>query len=258
MIKPINLGYTGKPYDAVTGLYNYGYRDYKPEAARFTTADPIRDGTNWFAYVNNDPVNWVDPWGLEASDKSRSGFFDDQDKNAKYDTVQEMIDRLDSNSNKTVFIDAPYEPKAGDQVETALNGIETNRGTVLHPGNTADLNTVLNNGNFNGVNNIVVTGGHGSLNQPGQVGRLDFNNVSVNNGNLDGKNMYFPDCSLGAPESKEVLEKALGSDVNINAKDYNTSEYDVVRFLETAANRGQQHGEIDSAFDSIGKPGIRW
>jgi RHS repeat-associated protein len=62
----MNLGYTGKPYDTATGLYNYGYRDYKPEAARFTTVDPVRDGTNWFAYVNNDPVNWVDLWGLEA------------------------------------------------------------------------------------------------------------------------------------------------------------------------------------------------
>jgi RHS repeat-associated protein len=65
----MNLGYTGKPYDKATGLYNYGYRDYKPEAARFTTADPVRDGANWFAYVNNDPVNWVDLWGLNASDK---------------------------------------------------------------------------------------------------------------------------------------------------------------------------------------------
>jgi RHS repeat-associated protein len=63
----MNLGYTGKPYDRTTGLYNYGYRDYKPEAARFTTADPVRDGSNWFAYVNNDPVNWVDLWGLDTT-----------------------------------------------------------------------------------------------------------------------------------------------------------------------------------------------
>jgi hypothetical protein len=47
-------------------MYNYGYRDYAPETARFTTVDPIRDGANWFAYVNNDPVNFIDPWGLEA------------------------------------------------------------------------------------------------------------------------------------------------------------------------------------------------
>jgi RHS repeat-associated protein len=61
----MNLGYTGKPYDTATGMYNYGYRDYTPEAARFTTVDPVRDGTNWFTYVNNDPVNYTDPWGLE-------------------------------------------------------------------------------------------------------------------------------------------------------------------------------------------------
>jgi RHS repeat-associated protein len=61
----MNLGYMGKPYDSNTGLYNYGYRDYKPEAARFTTVDPIRDGSNWFVYVNSDPVNYTDLWGLE-------------------------------------------------------------------------------------------------------------------------------------------------------------------------------------------------
>jgi RHS repeat-associated protein len=66
----MNLGYTGKPYDTATGLYNYGYRDYQPEAARFTTVDPVRDGANWFAYVNNDPVNWVDPWGLAGNVQS--------------------------------------------------------------------------------------------------------------------------------------------------------------------------------------------
>jgi RHS repeat-associated protein len=65
----MNLGYTGKPYDSATGLYNYGYRDYQPEAARFTTVDPVRDGANWFTYVNNDPVNWVDLRGLTANEK---------------------------------------------------------------------------------------------------------------------------------------------------------------------------------------------
>jgi RHS repeat-associated protein len=64
----LNAGYTGKPYDSVTGLYNYGYRDYKPETARFTTVDPIKDGNNWYAYVNNDPISWLDPFGLSASD----------------------------------------------------------------------------------------------------------------------------------------------------------------------------------------------
>ena len=60
----LETGYTGKPYDAVTGLSDYGFRDYSPTYARFITEDPIRDGENWFSYVGNNPVNWVDPWGL--------------------------------------------------------------------------------------------------------------------------------------------------------------------------------------------------
>lgn len=32
------------------------------------TEDPIKDGENWFAYVGNNPVNWVDPWGLSPVD----------------------------------------------------------------------------------------------------------------------------------------------------------------------------------------------
>ena len=70
-----DYGYLGKPYDSITGLYNYGYRDYSPQTVRFTTVDPIRDGTNWFAYVNNDPVNYVDLWGLLASDGQRKNVF---------------------------------------------------------------------------------------------------------------------------------------------------------------------------------------
>jgi RHS repeat-associated protein len=62
-----DYAYTGKPYDPTTGMYNYGYRDYIPEVARFSTVDPIRDGSNWFAYCNNEPVNFRDLWGLELT-----------------------------------------------------------------------------------------------------------------------------------------------------------------------------------------------
>ncbi len=60
----VSYGYTGKQYNATTGLYNYGYRDYASQYARFTTMDPIRDGNNWFSYVVNDPINFIDKLGL--------------------------------------------------------------------------------------------------------------------------------------------------------------------------------------------------
>ena len=47
----LDFGYLGKPYNADTELYDYGFRDYSPEIARFSTVDPIRDGRNWYSYV---------------------------------------------------------------------------------------------------------------------------------------------------------------------------------------------------------------
>ncbi len=81
------FGYAGKPYDSVTGLSDYGFRDYAPSLARFTTVDPIRDGSNWYAYCNSDPVNYVDLWGLDANDKGgngNNGLYGERYHNGKY------------------------------------------------------------------------------------------------------------------------------------------------------------------------------
>ena len=45
-------------------LQDYGFRDYSSQVKRFTTIDPIRSGSNWYAYVNNNPINLIDPLGL--------------------------------------------------------------------------------------------------------------------------------------------------------------------------------------------------
>ena len=108
----LETGYTGKPYDAVTGLSDYGFRDYSPTHARFRTEDPIRDGENWFSYVGNNPVNWVDPWGLSASDGKKKTF--DRQRSTpsqmaikKYikDTTKQLVKQIIARFNKDKPLD---------------------------------------------------------------------------------------------------------------------------------------------------------
>ena len=74
-----DFGYLGKQHDPTSHLYNYGYRDYKPQTARFTTLDPICDGNNWFSYCNCDPINFIDLWGLEIQGRTSEFKMSDTD-----------------------------------------------------------------------------------------------------------------------------------------------------------------------------------
>ena len=58
--------YTGQAWIGELGLYHYKARFYSPFLGRFMQTDPIGygGGTNIYAYVGNDPVNFSDPSGL--------------------------------------------------------------------------------------------------------------------------------------------------------------------------------------------------
>jgi hypothetical protein len=46
---------------------HFNARWYDADTARFVSEDPARDGVNWYSYVNNDPINRIDPLGLSDS-----------------------------------------------------------------------------------------------------------------------------------------------------------------------------------------------
>lgn len=63
------FGFAGGLYDPDTGLLRFGARDYDPQAARWTATDPIgfeAGDTNLLAYVGGDPINNLDPSGLQV------------------------------------------------------------------------------------------------------------------------------------------------------------------------------------------------
>ncbi|MCM2357750.1 MAG: DUF6531 domain-containing protein [Geobacteraceae bacterium] len=59
--------FTGREWDKETGLYHNGARYYDPMDGRFISKDPsgFTDSTNLYVYVLNNPINAIDPTGLE-------------------------------------------------------------------------------------------------------------------------------------------------------------------------------------------------
>ena len=65
--------YTAREYDS-HDLYYYRARYYDPTLGRFISSDPIEflaGDFNFYRYVGNDPVNWIDPSGLAGSNKGK-------------------------------------------------------------------------------------------------------------------------------------------------------------------------------------------
>ncbi|MBN1410404.1 MAG: RHS repeat-associated core domain-containing protein [Spirochaetales bacterium] len=58
--------FTNKKLDANLGLYYFNARWYDPSLGRFTSLDPIKDGTNWYVYCENNPLKCIDPSGTEV------------------------------------------------------------------------------------------------------------------------------------------------------------------------------------------------
>ncbi len=61
-----NIRFTGQYFDSKTELHYNGNRYYDPETGRYISTDPIglAGEMNLYAYVQNDPVNAIGPWGL--------------------------------------------------------------------------------------------------------------------------------------------------------------------------------------------------
>ena len=61
-----NTRFPGQQFDRETNLHYNDFRDYDPAVARYLESDPmgLGGGINTFAYVENDPLRFSDPFGL--------------------------------------------------------------------------------------------------------------------------------------------------------------------------------------------------
>ncbi len=70
------FGYRGEYTDSESGLIYLRARMYDTETGRFINEDPIHDGFNWYVYVGNNPIFFIDPFGLAPTAEEAAAMAD--------------------------------------------------------------------------------------------------------------------------------------------------------------------------------------
>jgi len=131
----IPFRFTSKELDEETGLYYHGARYYEPTISRWMSADPagfalvnpmgsdgkpkasysIIEAVNWYAYVSNNPVIYVDPTGEEITLQIHRVFISKRyhasiriipENQEKYKNKPEFEDQVDEEGNHYATIGA--------------------------------------------------------------------------------------------------------------------------------------------------------
>ncbi|ORC27217.1 hypothetical protein B4O97_19060, partial [Marispirochaeta aestuarii] len=151
----IPFRFTAKEWDRETGLYYYGARYLDPKTSRWMSADPagyqlmnpmdgkgkprqgysIVEATNWYSYVSNNPIKYVDPTGMEEEDylipverMEREGltiqYYEDFDSDPITITHngEEKVLGQDIDYGETIPLDAELNIPEGSMIEFLSGG----------------------------------------------------------------------------------------------------------------------------------------
>jgi RHS repeat-associated protein len=71
---PLDIRLPGQMLHGETGLHQNWHRDHDPSTGRYAQPDPIGldGGPSVYQYVGGDPMNFIDPEGLQAAEEARN------------------------------------------------------------------------------------------------------------------------------------------------------------------------------------------
>jgi RHS repeat-associated protein len=100
-----------------TGSYYYRARYYSPEMGRFISEDPIglAGGSNFYSYVRNAPVNWLDPLGLWRKDVHYDLTYELALIAGFSESEAHLIAQADQGLDDSIFT-SPWNPFGGTQL----------------------------------------------------------------------------------------------------------------------------------------------
>jgi RHS repeat-associated protein len=92
----VDFGFAGMFWANELGLNLTKFRAYDPGIGRWLSKDPLKnaeveEGINLFAYVQNNPVNLIDPLGLCCDDEKRAVFYDENALKRLLEIVKERL-----------------------------------------------------------------------------------------------------------------------------------------------------------------------
>jgi RHS repeat-associated protein len=178
--------YTGREFDGETGLYYYRARYYDANVGRFIGQDPLGfdsgDGSNFYAYVSNSPVDRIDPLGLYGVVKSQSRIIRYKDKNGTHHVpdIKQVVDAR--SQDPSLYIESDVT-NAEIHFSTKDTGSKADRSKVVDLRSNDQAGHIIGRqlgGNGGNRNNLFAQAGRGYNQNPGSAWRTFENSVRAN------------------------------------------------------------------------------